>query len=94
MDTFLLEGWTHIYIVGSIFAVASFIISFKVSRNILLLISVVLSLLSVGFFIYSLVGIGRWEGLILGLVTISIFLGIWIGTITGVIIRKFIYIKN
>ncbi|MBS4537958.1 hypothetical protein GOQ27_05765 [Clostridium sp. D2Q-11] len=94
MNTFLLEGWTFIFIVGIIFAVGSFIISFKVSRRVLFSISIILSLLCVGLFIYSLVGIRRWEGLILGLVSISIFLGIWIGTIGGVIIRKLIHIKN
>ncbi|MBS4537549.1 hypothetical protein GOQ27_03690 [Clostridium sp. D2Q-11] len=93
MDTYWLDGWTLIYMVGIIFAVGSLVISFKASIIVLFSISNVLSLLCVGFFIYSLVGIRRWEGLILGFVTISIFLGTWIGTIIGIIIRS-LFIKK
>lgn len=94
MDTLLLEGWTPIIILGIVFAIGIFIVSLKVSRKLLFLISIILSFLCVGLFIYGLAGIGRWEGLVLGFVTISVFLGIWIGEIVGIIYKRLIYIKN
>ncbi|WP_130805500.1 sodium:dicarboxylate symporter [Senegalia massiliensis] len=94
MDTLLLEDWNLIYIVGIIFAIGSLIVSLKISRKILFSISIVLSLFCIGLFIYSLLEIRRWEWLIIGVSTISICLGIWIGAIFGIIIRKFIYTKR
>lgn len=88
MDSFMLEGWTPILLIGIGFVLAMFLVSQKVLKKTLLLISSVLSLVCLVVFIYSIVGIGGWEGMGVGIVTISVLLGIWIGTIVGVINKK------
>jgi len=88
MDVLMLEGWTPILLFGIAFAIVIFILSRKVSKKSLFLISSVLSLICFVVIIYSMIGVGGWEGMGLGFVTITAFLGIWIGTATGVIIKK------
>lgn len=83
MEVLMLEGWTPILLFGILCAVGIFIISRKVSRETLFSTSVVLSLICLGVVIYSMIGVGGWEGMGLGVVTVTIFLGIWIGTIIG-----------
>jgi len=89
MDVFMLEGWTPIIIFGIIFAIIMVIISFKVSKSILFLITTIISLFCIAIFIYSFGEIGGWGGLILGFYSIGAFFGTWIGGIIG-LIRKFI----
>lgn len=88
MDALMLEGWTPILLFGIVFAVGIFIVSRKVSRKVLFSTSVVLSLLCIGIVIYSVAGVGGWEGMGLGFVTISVFLGIWVGTLIGATLRR------
>ena len=88
MDALMLEGWTPILLFGIVFAVGIFIVSRKVSRIALFSTSVVLSLLCIGVVTYSVVGVGGWEGMGLGFVTVSVFLGIWVGTLIGATLRR------
>src|SRR5690625_6965820 len=76
MDVLMLEGWTPILLFGIAFAIVIFILSRKVSKKSLFLISSVLSLICFVVIIYSMVGVGGWEGMGLGFVTITAFLGI------------------
>ncbi|MFC4024671.1 YesK family protein [Oceanobacillus longus] len=87
MDALMLEGFTPILLVGIAVAIIIFFISRNISRKALILISIVLSLVCVGIVIYSR-EVGGWEGFGLIFVAISGFLGIWVGTIIGVIIKK------
>ncbi|WP_342389303.1 YesK family protein [Salinicoccus bachuensis] len=84
----MLEGWTPILLIGIVIATILFLISRRVSRKALFLTSIILSLICVGIVIYSIVVVGGWDGMGLGFVTFSGFLGIWVGTISGVIIKK------
>lgn len=84
----MLDGWTPILLVGIVFAIVIYFISRKVSRKRLLLISNILSLISISIFIYSIVGIGGWEGLAVGIVAISTFVGIWLGALLGILNKK------
>lgn len=88
MEALMLEGWTPILLIGIVVAIIIFFISRKISRKALFLTSIVLSLICVGIVIYSIEAVGGWEGVGLGFVTFSGFLGIWVGTIIGVIIKK------
>jgi len=60
----------------------------KVSRKSLFSTSTVLSLICIGVIIYSVIGVGGWDGMGLGLFTITILVGIWIGTVIGAISRS------
>ncbi|CAM3184570.1 YesK-like family protein [Filibacter tadaridae] len=88
MDALMLEGWTPILLFGIVFAVGMFIMSRKVSRQALFSTSAVLSLICLAVIIYSVIGVGGWEGMGLGVVSITILLGIWIGTIIGALLRS------
>lgn len=88
MDALMLEGWTPILLIGIAVAIIIFFISRKISRKALILISIVLSLVCVGIVIYSREVVGGWEGIGLLFVTFSGFIGIWVGTISGFIIKK------
>ncbi|MDY0393967.1 YesK family protein [Virgibacillus halophilus] len=66
----------------------SFFISRKVSRKYLFSMAIILTLICFGVLAYSVIGVGGWEGMGLGFVTISVSLGIWIGTIIGAIKQK------
>lgn len=84
----MLEGWTPILLIGIVIAVIIFLISRKISRKSLFLVSIALSLICVGIVIYSIEAVGGWEGIGLGYVTFSGFLGVWAGTIIGAITKK------
>jgi len=88
MDALMLEGWTPILLCGIVFAIGMFITSRKVSRKSLFSTSTVLSLICIGVIIYSVIGVGGWEGMGLGLFTITILVGIWIGTVIGAISKS------
>lgn len=88
MDALMLEGWTPILLCGLVFAIGMFITSRKVSRKFLFSISKVLSLLCIGVIIYSVIAVGGWEGMGLGLFTVAILVGVWIGTVIGAISRS------
>jgi len=88
MDVLMLVGWTPILLTGIVVAIIIFFISRKISRKTLFLTSIVLSLVCVGVVIYSKEVVGGWDGIGLAVVTVSVFLGVWVGTITGVIIKK------
>jgi hypothetical protein len=88
MDALMLEGWTPILLLGIVVAIVIFFISRKVSKKALFLISIVLSLVCVGIVFYSREVVGGWDGIGLALVTSSGLIGIWVGTISGVSIKK------
>jgi hypothetical protein len=88
MDAWMLEGWTPILLCGIVFAIGMFATSRKVSRKSLLSTSTVLSLIGVGVIIFSIIIVGGWEGMGLGLFTISSLVGIWIGTGIGTFTRS------
>lgn len=84
MDSFMLEGWTPIILIGIVFAIVIFLVSRKVSRKTLFKISNILSLICLIVISYSILIIGGWEGMGLGIFTFSTFIGIWIGTVIGI----------
>ena len=88
MDALMLEGWTPILLCGILFAVGMFITSRKVSRKVLLSIAIVLSLLCIGLIIFSRIAVGSWDGIGLAFLTITIFVGVWIGTFIGSISKR------
>ncbi len=84
MDAIMLEGWTPLLLLGLVFVVGVYIISRKVSRNFLLKISSVLSIICLSVILYSIFVVGGWDGMGLGVISIIILLGTWIGTIIGI----------
>jgi hypothetical protein len=88
MDALMLEGWTPILLIGIVVAIVIFFISRKISKKSLFLISIVLSLVCVGIIFYSREVVVGWEGIGLAFVTFSGLIGIWVGTISGVSIKK------
>ena len=87
MDALMLEGWTPILLCGIIFAIGMYITSRKISRNSLFATTSVLSLICIGIIIYSVIGVGGWDGVGLVFLTITIFVGVWVGTFIGVVSR-------
>lgn len=83
MDALMLEGWTPILLCGIVFGIGMFIASRKVSRKVLLLIAIIISLISTGFIIFSKNVVGGWDGILLAYFMITIFAGVWIGTFIG-----------
>ncbi len=88
MNSFMLEGWTPILLVVIAFAIVIFLVSLKVSRKTLFKVSGILSLICLVIVISSIVIIGGWEGMGLGITTVCIFLGTWIGTVSGIAFKK------
>ncbi|MER1957382.1 MAG: YesK family protein [Solibacillus sp.] len=88
MDALMLEGWTPILLCGIVFAIGMYITSQKVSRNSLFATAIVLSLICLGVIIYSLIGVRGWDGVGLGFLTITIFVGVWVGTFIGAISKN------
>lgn len=88
INTLMLEGWTPLLLIGINIAVLLFLISRKVSRKVLFFIAVTLSIICFGVVIYSIIGVGGWDGMGIGYVTFTVFVGIWIGTIIGAISKK------
>ena len=87
MDALMLEGWTPILLCGIIFAIGMYITSRKISRNSLFATTSVLSLICIGVIIYSVIGVGGWDCVGLVFLTITIFVGVWVGTFIGVVSR-------
>ena len=88
MNALMLDGWTPILLCGIVFAIGMFITSRKVSRKSLFFTTTVLSVICIGVIIFSLIAVGGWEGMGLGLFTISILVGTLVGTIIGAITRS------
>ena len=88
MDALMLEGWTPILLCGIVFAIGMYITSRKASRNSLFATAIVLSLICIGVIVYSLIGVGGWDGIGLFFLTITIFVGVWIGTFIGAISKR------
>lgn len=88
IDALMLDGWTPIILLGVIFIVGVYFISRKVSRKAFYTVSFVLSLIGIALLIFSIFAVGGWEGLGLGVFTLSALLGIWIGTLLGIFIKK------
>ena len=86
----MLEGWTPILLCGIVFAIGMFITSRKVSRKVLLSTATVLSLICIGLIIFSIIAVGGWEGMGLGLFMITILIGTWFGTVIGTFSRRII----
>ena len=85
MEALMLEGWTPIILCGIVFAMGMFVTSRKVSRKVLLSTATVLSLICIGLIIYSIIGVGGWDGIGLMYLTVTIFVGVWICTFIGAI---------
>ena len=88
MEALMLEGWTPIILCGIVFAMGMFVTSRKVSRKVLLSTATVLSLICIGLIIYSIIGVGGWDGIGLMYLTVTIFVGVWIGTFIGAISKS------
>lgn len=88
MDAFMLDGWTPIILAGIAVALIMFIASRNVSFKSLFLTTAILSLICIGAILYSIIGLGGWEGMGLGVFTIVILIGIWLGTGIGAISKN------
>lgn len=88
MDALMLEGWTPILLIGLGFAVLFIIFSRSISRKSLYSVAVISSLICIAVVIYSLIGIGGWDGVGVLFLTVTVFFGIWIGTIVGDVLIK------
>lgn len=88
MDALMLEGWTPILLIGLGFAVLFIIFSRSISRKSLYSVAVISGLICIAVVIYSLIGIGGWYGVGVLFLTVTVFFGIWIGTIVGDVLIK------
>ncbi|MEK5185333.1 YesK family protein [Solibacillus sp. FSL W7-1324] len=88
MDALMLDGWTPLILLGILFAFMMFFIARKVSKKVLLLTSAVMTLLCLGLILFSILVVGGWEGMGLGFFAFTIFVGVWIGTLFGIIFKN------
>lgn len=88
MEVLMLEGWTPILLSGIAFALIMFITSRKLAIKSLFTTAAILSFICIGIILYSIIGLGGWEGMGLGVFTITILIGIWVGTGIGAIIKR------
>ncbi|WP_339171377.1 YesK family protein [Solibacillus sp. FSL R5-0691] len=88
MDALMLDGWTPLILLGILFAFMMFFIARKVSKKVLLLTSAVMTLLCFGLILFSILVVGGWEGMGLGFFAFTIFVGVWIGTLFGIIFKN------
>lgn len=84
----MLDGWTPLILLGILFAFMMFFIARKVSKKVLLLTSAVMTLLCLGLILFSILVVGGWEGMGLGFFAFTIFVGVWIGTLFGIIFKN------
>lgn len=84
----MLDGWTPLILLGILFAFMMFFIARKVSKKVLLLTSAVMTLLCFGLILFSILVVGGWEGMGLGFFAFTIFVGVWIGTLFGIIFKN------
>lgn len=73
MEALMLEGWTPILLIGFGFAVVFFILSRKISGKALYSTSAISSLICIGIVIYSMIGIGGWDGIGVLFLTSTVF---------------------
>ena len=88
IDALMLDGWTPIILLGVVFIVGVYFISRKVSRKAFFTVSLVVSLIGFAMLIFSIFAVGGWEGMGLGIFTLSALLGTWIGTLLSLFIKK------
>ena len=88
IDALMLDGWTPIILLGVIFIIGIYFISRKVPRKTFYTVSFVVSLICFALIIFSIYVVGGWEGFGLGVFTLSVLLGTWIGTLLGSVIKK------
>ncbi|SES14579.1 YesK-like protein [Gracilibacillus ureilyticus] len=80
MHALYLEGWLPIILVC--FFVATFIclLAKFIKRVVLYIVSAALIVIFSGLFLYSIFGIGRWDGMAIGIYSVSALIGTAIGT--------------
>ncbi len=80
MHVLYLEGWLPIILVCIVVAIAICLMAKFIKRTILYIISTILSVIFIGLFIYSIFGVGRWDGMAIGFYSASALIGTAIGT--------------
>ncbi|MCT2535357.1 hypothetical protein NC661_19400 [Aquibacillus koreensis] len=88
MDALYLEGWLPIILVCIFFASVICIMAKFIKQFIIYTVSAILFLLFVGIFIYSIFGIGQWDGMAIGFYSASALIGIASGTAISPFIKK------
>lgn len=88
MDTFLLEGWMPIILAGLIPAIVIIVLAKLINKIIFYNISLFLCLVCVAIFLYSIFGVGGWAGMGLGFFTIAVFLGIIVGSLISIFVKR------
>ncbi|MBY7144921.1 sodium:dicarboxylate symporter [Virgibacillus sp. NKC19-3] len=81
MDRLLLSEWLPIILTGVLVAVIIVTLAFSIKKAVLYIITTILSLVCISLIVFSLVGIGGWEGMGLGLFAVSAFLGLTVGVL-------------
>lgn len=88
MDAWMLEGWTPFLLISLGTIVVVFLLSRKLARRTLYSISLGIGLLCIGAFFFSMLVIGGWDGMGIGIISICILIGTLIGTLMGGMPRK------
>lgn len=88
MDMLLLEGWLPFIIAGLIAFTAVIILAKYSSEKTFYMTTLGLMLLSLLMLGYSLFIVGRWTGMGMGFFSVTIFIGLTAGLVTGIFIKK------
>lgn len=88
MDGLLLNDWLPIILTSIIVAVIIVILALFITKSVLYTITTIFSLLCIILIVYGVVGLGGWEGMGLGIFSVSAFLGLTVGVLISPFIKK------
>lgn len=88
MDGLLLNDWLPIILTSIIVAVIIVILALFITKTVLYTITTIFSLLCIILIVYGVVGLGGWEGMGLGIFSVSAFLGLTVGVLISPFIKK------
>ncbi|UJL46203.1 sodium:dicarboxylate symporter [Virgibacillus sp. NKC19-16] len=81
MDGLLMEDWLPIILTCILVAVMIVTLAFFMNKAVLYTITTIVSLLCIILIVYGIVGLGGWEGMGVGIFSVSAFLGLTVGVL-------------
>lgn len=88
MNLNLLSDWLPIILIGLAATVIVLGLAKFLNKNVLYTITSILCLVCFALIIISVVVVGGWEGMGMGIVTIAIFLGISLGVVISPVVKN------
>ncbi|SHH42145.1 YesK family protein [Virgibacillus chiguensis] len=84
----ILEAWWPITLAGIITATIIIVLARYIRRTVLFLLTTLISFVSFLMLLFSIFTVGRWEGLGIGMFSISILVGANVGAICSFFVKQ------